>query len=104
MTVFVNPGELWPGEKTRKEGEMSLLWWIIVGLIAGWATGKIMKGTGYGVIGDLILGIVGAVVGGYVAGALGISPAGGMIYTILIAIVGAVLIVFLFRLITGRRE
>jgi len=83
---------------------MSLLWWIIVGLIAGWATGKIMKGTGYGVIGDLILGIVGAVVGGYVAGALGISPAGGMIYTILIAIVGAVLIVFLFRLITGRRE
>ncbi|WP_263359041.1 GlsB/YeaQ/YmgE family stress response membrane protein [Acidicapsa ligni] len=83
---------------------MSLLWWIIVGLIAGWATGRIMKGSGYGIIGDLVLGIVGAIIGGYVAGALGISPVGGLLYTILIAIIGAVLIVFLFRLITGRRE
>lgn len=80
-----------------------LIWWIIVGLIAGWATGKIMKGGGYGFIADTLLGIVGAVIGGYVAGALGISPTGGMIYTILIAIAGAVLLVFLFRLITGRR-
>jgi uncharacterized membrane protein YeaQ/YmgE (transglycosylase-associated protein family) len=83
---------------------MGLLWWIIVGVIAGWATGKIMRGSGYGFIADTLLGIVGAVVGGYVAGALGISPAGGMLYTILIAILGAVLVVFLFRLITGRRE
>jgi uncharacterized membrane protein YeaQ/YmgE (transglycosylase-associated protein family) len=82
---------------------MGLIWWIIVGVIAGWATGKIMKGSGYGFIVDTILGIVGAVVGGRIAIALGISPAGGMIYTILIAILGAVLIVFLFRLITGRR-
>jgi uncharacterized membrane protein YeaQ/YmgE (transglycosylase-associated protein family) len=82
---------------------MGLIWWIIVGLIAGWATGKIMKGSGYGFIVDVLLGIVGAVVGGYVAQALGISPVGGLIYTILIAIVGAVLVVFLFRLITGRR-
>jgi uncharacterized membrane protein YeaQ/YmgE (transglycosylase-associated protein family) len=81
-----------------------LIWWIIVGMIAGWATGKIMKGSGYGFIVDTVLGIIGAVVGGYIAGALGISPSGGMIYTILIAIAGAVIIVFLFRLITGRRE
>ena len=79
-----------------------LIWWILVGLIAGFLTGKIMKGSGYGFIVDVLLGIVGAVVGGYVAGALGISPAGGLIYTVLIAVVGAVLIVFLFRLITGR--
>jgi uncharacterized membrane protein YeaQ/YmgE (transglycosylase-associated protein family) len=83
---------------------MGLLWWIIVGVIAGWATGKIMRGSGYGFIADTLLGIVGAVVGGYVAGTLGISPVGGMFYTILIAIIGAVLVVFLFRLITGRRE
>jgi uncharacterized membrane protein YeaQ/YmgE (transglycosylase-associated protein family) len=88
----------------KLEGEiMGLLWWIIVGVIAGWATGKIMKGSGYGFIADTLLGIVGAVVGGYVAGALGISPVGGMIYTILIAIIGAVIVVFLFRLITGKR-
>ena len=82
---------------------MSLLWWIVVGLIAGWATGKIMKGGGYGFIVDVLLGIVGAVVGGSIARAIGISPSGGMIYTILIAIAGAVLLVFLVRLLTGKR-
>ena len=82
---------------------MGLLWWIIVGMIAGWATGKIMKGSGYGFILDTILGIVGAVIGGRIALALGISPVGGMLYTILIAIVGAVILVAIVRLITGRR-
>jgi uncharacterized membrane protein YeaQ/YmgE (transglycosylase-associated protein family) len=82
---------------------MSWLWWIIVGVIAGWATGKIMKGSGYGFIADAVLGIIGAVVGGFLAGKLGFAPAGGMIYTIVIAIIGAVIVVFLFRLITGNR-
>lgn len=82
---------------------MHLIWWIVVGLIAGWATGKIMKGGGYGFIVDVLLGIVGAVVGGYIARAIGISPSGGLIYTILIAIAGAVLLVFLVLLITGKK-
>jgi uncharacterized membrane protein YeaQ/YmgE (transglycosylase-associated protein family) len=82
---------------------MQLLWWILVGLVAGWITGKLMKGGGYGFILDIILGIVGAVVGGYIATALGISPQGGLIYTILIAVGGAVLVVFVVRLITGKR-
>ena len=83
---------------------MHLLWWILVGLIAGWLTGKIMKGGGYGFFVDIILGIVGGLVGGYIARAIGISPAGGLIYTILIATAGAVLLVFLFRLITGKKS
>jgi uncharacterized membrane protein YeaQ/YmgE (transglycosylase-associated protein family) len=62
-----------------------------------------MKGSGYGAVADIILGMIGAVVGGYIAQALGIAPAGGTLYTILIAIVGAVIVVFLWRLITGRR-
>lgn len=82
---------------------MHLLWWILVGLIAGWITGKLMKGGGYGFVVDVILGIVGAVVGGFIAQAIGISPSGGLIYTILIAIGGAVLVVFLVRLLTGKR-
>jgi len=82
---------------------MHLLWWILVGLVAGWITGKIMKGGGYGFFVDIILGIVGGLVGGFIARAIGISPAGGLIYTILIATGGAVLVVFLFRLITGKR-
>jgi uncharacterized membrane protein YeaQ/YmgE (transglycosylase-associated protein family) len=82
---------------------MQLLWWILVGLVAGWLTGKVMKGGGYGFVLDIVLGIVGAVVGGFIARAIGISPEGGLIYTILIAFGGAVLVVFLVRLITGKR-
>jgi uncharacterized membrane protein YeaQ/YmgE (transglycosylase-associated protein family) len=80
-----------------------LVWWLVVGLIAGWATGHIMKGSGYGVIVDILLGVVGAVIGGYVAGLLGLSPAGGLVYSIIIAIIGACLLVAIVRLISGRR-
>ena len=83
---------------------MHLLWWIIVGVIAGWATGKIMKGDGYGFWLDLLLGIVGAVVGGFIARHLGLSESGGLIYTILVAMGGAIIVVFLFRLITKGRS
>ena len=78
--------------------------WIIVGIIAGWATRKIMKGSGYGVLWDLVLGIVGAIVGGWIVGALGLSAQGGLIWSILVAIVGAVIVVWVFRLVTGRRR
>ncbi|MDQ6738560.1 MAG: GlsB/YeaQ/YmgE family stress response membrane protein [Gemmatimonadota bacterium] len=81
---------------------MTWLWWIIVGLIAGWATGRIMKGSGYGPIMDIVLGIVGAVIGGWLMGMLGIGG-GGIIWTIIVAIIGAVLLVWLVRLITGNR-
>jgi uncharacterized membrane protein YeaQ/YmgE (transglycosylase-associated protein family) len=75
-----------------------LIWWIIVGLIAGWAAGKIMKGGGYGVVADIVLGIVGAVVGGWLMGMFGIH-AGGTVGTILVAILGAVFLIWLTRLI-----
>lgn len=81
---------------------MQLLWWIIVGLVAGWATGKIMRGSGYGVLMDLVIGIIGAIVGGWIMRALGFAGRGGMIYTILVAIGGAVLLTWIFRLVTGR--
>jgi uncharacterized membrane protein YeaQ/YmgE (transglycosylase-associated protein family) len=77
---------------------MSFIWWIIVGLIAGWAAGKIMKGGGYGVVMDIVLGIVGAVIGGWLVGILGIH-AGGFIGTILVAILGAVILIWITRLI-----
>jgi uncharacterized membrane protein YeaQ/YmgE (transglycosylase-associated protein family) len=93
----VDARRLLPGERAM------LLWWIIVGLIAGWATGKIMRGSGYGPLLDIILGIVGAVIGGYIMGALGFASAGGTIYTILVAILGACILVALVRLIAGRR-
>ena len=72
--------------------------WVIIGLIAGWAAGKIMKGSGYGVVMDIILGVVGAVVGGWLMGLLGIYS-GSLIGTIIIAIIGAMFLIWLSRLL-----
>ena len=82
---------------------MYILWWIIVGLIAGFITGKIMKGSGYGAFGDIIVGIIGAIVGGFIMRSLGAAGSGGLIYTIIVAVIGAVILTFLLRLITGKR-
>ena len=78
---------------------MYLLYILLVGLIAGWATGKIMKGSGYGVLTDILLGIVGALVGSRLLGMVGIYSNGALIPSILVAIVGAVILVALVRLI-----
>jgi len=77
----------------------NLIWWIIVGLIAGWATGKIMKGSGYGALMDIVLGICGAVFGGWILGVIGIASGGGFIASILVAILGAVILVAIVRAI-----
>ena len=83
---------------------MTIIWWIIVGLIAGFITGKLMKGSGFGPLMDIVVGIIGAIIGGYVMQALGYAGSGGMIYTIFVAVIGAVLLTLLIRLITGRRS
>jgi uncharacterized membrane protein YeaQ/YmgE (transglycosylase-associated protein family) len=57
---------------------MDIVWFIIIGIVAGWLAGKIMRGAGFGLLGDLVIGIIGALLGGYIFGALGIS-AGGLI-------------------------
>jgi uncharacterized membrane protein YeaQ/YmgE (transglycosylase-associated protein family) len=77
-----------------------LVWWIVVGLVAGWATGKIMRGKGYGVVMDTILGMVGAVIGGWIMRRLGFRGQGGLLYTILVAIGGAVVLTWIVRKIT----
>ena len=76
-----------------------IIWWIVVGLIAGWLAGKVMKGGGFGVLMDIILGIVGAMIGGWVFGMIGIFPGGGLIGSILVAFVGAVILLWIVRLI-----
>ena len=82
---------------------MAILWWIIVGLIAGWITGKLMSGGGYGAIMDIVVGIVGALIGGFIMQALGFAKSGGMIYTILVAVLGAVVLTLIIRLFTRGR-
>jgi uncharacterized membrane protein YeaQ/YmgE (transglycosylase-associated protein family) len=75
-----------------------LLWWCIVGLIAGFLAGKVMKGGGFGVLMDIVLGIVGALLGGWLFGLVGVVP-GGMIGSILVAFVGACILLWVVRLI-----
>lgn len=76
---------------------MFFLYMIMVGLVAGWAAGKIMKGSGYGALMDILLGIAGAMVGGWVLRLLGFYTRGGLIPSILVAILGAVLLIALVR-------
>ena len=78
---------------------MDLLYWIVVGLIAGWLAGQVMKGGGYGVVVDIILGILGGIVGGWIFGQLGISSGGGMIGSIIVAFIGAVVLVAITRVL-----
>jgi uncharacterized membrane protein YeaQ/YmgE (transglycosylase-associated protein family) len=73
-----------------------LIWWIVVGLIAGFLAGKVMKGGGYGVLMDIIIGIVGSILGGFLFGLIGIS-AGGLIGSIVVAFVGAVILIWIVR-------
>jgi uncharacterized membrane protein YeaQ/YmgE (transglycosylase-associated protein family) len=81
----------------------SLIIWILIGLIAGYITGKLMKGSGFGPLMDIIVGIVGAIVGGYLMVHLGYAGSGGFLYTVFVAVIGAVVLTFLLRLITGGR-
>jgi uncharacterized membrane protein YeaQ/YmgE (transglycosylase-associated protein family) len=82
---------------------MIIIWWIIVGLIAGWITGKLMSGGGYGPIMDIVIGIIGALIGGFIMKHLGYAGSGGMIYTICVAVLGAVLLTLLLRVFTRGR-
>jgi uncharacterized membrane protein YeaQ/YmgE (transglycosylase-associated protein family) len=76
---------------------------IIVGIIAGFLAGKLMKGSGYGILMDLVLGLVGGLIGGFVFRSLGFSASGGLLWSILVATIGAVILVWLVRLISGSR-
>ena len=74
-----------------------LLYWVVVGLIAGWLAGVVMKGGGYGILADIVLGILGAIVGGWIFSALGIGAGGGLIGGIVVAFIGAVALVAVAR-------
>lgn len=76
----------------------ALIWFLLIGLIAGWLAGKVVRGGGFGVIGDMIVGVIGAFLGGWLFGVLGIS-AGGLIGSLITAFVGAVVLILLLRVI-----
>jgi uncharacterized membrane protein YeaQ/YmgE (transglycosylase-associated protein family) len=77
----------------------NLIWFLIIGAIAGWLAGMFMKGGGFGLLGDIIVGIVGAFLGGWLFGVLGIHIGGGLVGSLIVAFIGAVVLLFLVRLI-----
>jgi uncharacterized membrane protein YeaQ/YmgE (transglycosylase-associated protein family) len=85
---------------------MGILSWIVVGLIAGWLAGLVVKGGGFGCVGDIIVGVVGGLLGGWLASSffhMGDPMSGINIESIVVAFVGAVILIIILRLISGRR-
>ena len=83
---------------------MSILAWIVLGLIAGFIASKLVNRTGSGIVMDLLLGVVGAFVGGFLFTRFGAAGVTGLnLYSILVAIIGAVIVLFIYHAIVGRR-
>jgi uncharacterized membrane protein YeaQ/YmgE (transglycosylase-associated protein family) len=81
-----------------------LLWWIFLGLIAGWLAGKLARGRGFGCIGDILLGLIGSVIGGWIFTKLGIVHANTFLFSLAAATVGAVVLVAIGHLFFGGKE
>lgn len=88
-------------QQTYKEESMEgvgLFWFLIIGLIAGWLAGEIMKGDGFGLVVNLIVGVIGAFLGGWIFSTLGFNASGGIIWNIVVATVGAIVLLFIVSL------
>lgn len=86
---------------------MGLFAWLVVGLIAGWLAGQVMKGEGYGLVGDIVVGVVGALIGGFLGSALFNIPNavnGINLTSILVAFIGALLLIAVLRMVSGNRR
>ena len=81
-----------------------LIAWLIVGAIAGWLAGMFMKGGGYGLIGDIVIGIIGAFIGGWLFGLLMPGTSAGLIGSIVVAFIGAVILIAILRAVSGGRS
>jgi uncharacterized membrane protein YeaQ/YmgE (transglycosylase-associated protein family) len=77
----------------------AIVWWLIVGLIAGFLASVVMRGGGYGVVGDIVVGIVGALIGGFLANLLGLG-ASGLVGTIIVAFIGACILIAILRAVS----
>ena len=78
---------------------MEFVWFILIGLAAGWLAGQIMKGGGFGVLGDIVVGVIGALLGGFLFSLAGVSGGGGLIGSLVVATIGAIALLFVLRLV-----
>jgi len=86
-----------------EENAVEFVWFILIGLVAGALAGMIMNGGGYGIVGDIVVGVLGALIGGYLFQQLGISAGGGLPGAIIVATVGAIVLIGILRLINRGR-
>lgn len=78
----------------------SVIWWLVVGLIAGVLASLVMRGGGYGIVGDIIVGLIGAFIGGFLTSLIGLSG-GGFVWTVIVAFIGACILIALLRAFSG---
>jgi uncharacterized membrane protein YeaQ/YmgE (transglycosylase-associated protein family) len=84
---------------------MGILGWIILGGLAGWLASRLVRGTGLGLLGNILVGIVGGVIGGFIIGALGGTGITGFnVWSFVVALLGAILLLLVVRLFTGSRS
>ena len=84
---------------------MSIVAWLVLGLLAGWIASMIMGSGGYGVVGDMVVGIIGALIGGFITGPLfGIDVTGFNVTSLIVAVVGAIILIAIYRALVGTRR
>ncbi len=84
---------------------LSLVLWLIIGGVAGWLASLVVRGTGLGLVGDIVVGIIGAFIGGFIMNAFGASGATGFnFWTLVVAFIGAAILLFIVRLFAGNRS
>ena len=106
--AFAPPGFAWHYIRRTRRKDVNLdpgglLAWLVVGLVAGWLAGQFMKGGGYGVVGDIVLGVIGAFVGGFIFSLVLPGSSVGLVGSIVVAFIGAVVLIALARALTGNR-
>jgi len=78
---------------------MEFVWFILIGLAAGWLAGQVMKGGGFGVLGDIVVGVIGALLGGFLFRTFGVSAGGGLLGSLIVATIGAIVLLSVLRLV-----
>jgi uncharacterized membrane protein YeaQ/YmgE (transglycosylase-associated protein family) len=82
---------------------LSIVLWLVIGLVAGFLASRVMRGGGYGVVGDIVVGLIGALIGGFLAGLLGLGQF-GLIGSIIVAFIGACILIAILHAVSGRRR
>lgn len=83
---------------------MEFIWFLLIGAVAGWLAGQIMKGSGFGVLGNIIVGVLGAMLGGWLFGLLGITVGSKLLGSLITAFVGAVVLLFVVGLVSKKKK